>query len=462
MNDVYVGLVIVAAYIAVRRALARASAARAGAFWLADARRSACFLGLALASKWVAAVRDRRRSGILVLVRSALGRLLADRRRWSRLTGVLGYIAITVPAGGRASATCRSSLIMVVLTLVGGRRQRAPPDRLVARGAAVRGRRAGGARRPRRPRRDRARQGGRAGRASARSLVTPLELAVLRSSSLGRRLRGVRRSRAGSASARCAAPAPDDPAALLAPPAPPPPRLAAARRRPRPAVVWLVVCLLVDPARRLRRSRTSRGRSSRTTSSSPAGRPATPARRSSTSPEQMYDYHNNLTAPHAGVVAVVGVAVRPQAGLVLPGGLRRPTTASIYDAGNLVVWWLGIPALAFVPGRRSSGGASPLALIAIGFAVPVDLLGAHRPGRVPVPLLHEPAVPVPGPRLLPGRAVARAVAPDVAAGPAGGRPSRSWARLCCGCFAGRCAGRRRDAGQPGLAGLPDGHPATRR
>ena len=41
----------------------------------------------------------------------------------------------------------------------------------------------------------------------------------------------------------------------------------------------------------------------------------------------MYDYHNNLRATHAGGVAVVGLAARPQAGLVLPGGLRRPDTA---------------------------------------------------------------------------------------------------------------------------------------
>ena len=49
------------------------------------------------------------------------------------------------------------------------------------------------------------------------------------------------------------------------------------------------------------------------------------------------------------MLAVVGVAARPQAGLVLPG-LASPsgTAASIYDAGNLVIWWLGIPAMAFV------------------------------------------------------------------------------------------------------------------
>ena len=40
-------------------------------------RSSASLLGLALASKWVAALRDRRRSLLLILARSALGRVLA-------------------------------------------------------------------------------------------------------------------------------------------------------------------------------------------------------------------------------------------------------------------------------------------------------------------------------------------------------------------------------------------------
>ena len=53
--------------------------------------------------------------------------------------------------------------------------------------------------------------------------------------------------------------------------------------------------------------------------------------------------------------------------------------------------------------------------------LPVAHVGPDRQGRVPVPLLHEPAVPDPRPRLLPGRAVARRVTPDVAARPAVGR-----------------------------------------
>ena len=66
--------------------------------------------------------------------------------------------------------------------------------------------------------------------------------------------------------------------------------------------------------------------------------------------------------------------------------------------------------MAFVAWQAYRRRSLALALIAIGFAVPVAALGAHRPGGLPVPLLHEPAVPGPRPRLLPGRAVARRVA----------------------------------------------------
>jgi dolichyl-phosphate-mannose--protein O-mannosyl transferase len=44
------------------------------------------------------------------------------------------------------------------------------------------------------------------------------------------------------------------------------------------------------------------------------------------------------------------------------------TTAAIYDAGNLVIWWLGVPAMAFVSIMAFRRRSLALALIAIGFA----------------------------------------------------------------------------------------------
>ena len=56
-------------------------------------------LGLALASKWVAAYAIGALI-LLILVRSALGRVLAILGLIG-MTGVLGYIAISVPEGQR-------------------------------------------------------------------------------------------------------------------------------------------------------------------------------------------------------------------------------------------------------------------------------------------------------------------------------------------------------------------------
>src|SRR3972149_3415880 len=48
---------------------------------------------------------------------------------------------------------------------------------------------------------------------------------------------------------------------------------------------------------------------------------------------------------------------------------------------------------------------------------PVAALVAHRPSDLPVPLLHDPALPRAGRGLLPGRVVARPFGANVAAGP---------------------------------------------
>jgi hypothetical protein len=50
-------------------------------------------------------------------------------------------------------------------------------------------------------------------------------------------------------------------------------------------------------------------------------------------------------------------------------GFAGGTSASIYDAGNLVAWWLGVPALAFTCWQAFKRRSPALALIAIGFAV---------------------------------------------------------------------------------------------
>ena len=85
-------------------------------------------------------------------------------------------------------------------------------------------------------------------------------------------------------------------------------------------------------------------------------------------PARCTRYHNGLTAAHPGVLALVGVADEPQARLVLPGVARAGTSAALYDAGSLVIWWIGIPAIAFVSWMAYRRRSLALALIAVGFA----------------------------------------------------------------------------------------------
>ena len=79
MNDVYVGLVHRRRLHPVRPALDGPLAQSLGVLGRA-CRSIGVLLGLGLASKWVAAVCDRRRSAILILGRSALGPDAADPR----------------------------------------------------------------------------------------------------------------------------------------------------------------------------------------------------------------------------------------------------------------------------------------------------------------------------------------------------------------------------------------------
>ncbi|HSL33249.1 MAG TPA: phospholipid carrier-dependent glycosyltransferase, partial [Candidatus Limnocylindrales bacterium] len=112
MNDAYVGLFIVAAYT-LFAALWTGTWRWRGAFWL-TMPAIGLLLGLALASKWVAAYAIGA-LGILILARSALGRLVL-LGGMIVVTTVLGYLAISVPEG-QTGGNLTFALIMIGLTL---------------------------------------------------------------------------------------------------------------------------------------------------------------------------------------------------------------------------------------------------------------------------------------------------------------------------------------------------------
>jgi hypothetical protein len=83
---------------------------------------------------------------------------------------------------------------------------------------------------------------------------------------------------------------------------------------------------------------------------------------------QMYDYHNGLTSPHPASSPWWAFPFDLKPVWFYQEGFAGSTSAAIYDSGNLVIWWLGIAALTFVSIMAYRRRSPALALIAIGFA----------------------------------------------------------------------------------------------
>ena len=85
--------------------------------------------------------------------------------------------------------------------------------------------------------------------------------------------------------------------------------------------------------------------------------------------KSMYDYHNNLRATHPASSPFWAWPFDLKPVWFYQASFAGNTAAAIYDNGNLVSWWLEIPAIAFVAWQAFKRGSLALGLITIGFAL---------------------------------------------------------------------------------------------
>jgi hypothetical protein len=363
MNDAYVGLFIIAAYTLFAAIWTGVWRSR-WAFWVAMPLIG-LLLGLALASKWVAAYAIGALL-LLILVRSALGRVLGIAGLIG-ITAVLGYMAISVPEGATSSfGNVTFLLIMIGLTLVAVLASVLHPVawsdeefRLAVLGPAALGALAFFA----------SLATGRLTTAYQLGpvLVQPLEIAIaLALASVAMYgLFWLTGQYGFGPLAR--PPAPDDPARFLDPPAPAPSGWLRPGWLLGIPIVWAGASLLVLPIVVY------------VISYLPwaaldghqivAGWP--PGHTGQTLLDltgQMYRYHNELTSAHAASSPWWAWPFDLKPVWFYQGSFGDGSSAAIYDAGNLAIWWFGVPAMAFVSYQAYKRRNLGLMLIAVGFA----------------------------------------------------------------------------------------------
>ncbi len=360
MNDAYVGLFIVAAY-ALFAAIWTGAWRWRGAFWIAMPTIG-LLLGLALASKWVAAYAIGA-LGILILARSALGRLVLIAGMIV-VTTVLGYLAITVPAGQSGNLTFM--LIMIGLTLAAVLASVLHPIAwsfdearfavgapaaagvVLALGALA------------------------AGSIDTSFSIGPLGTTPLQAgfalALLSLAVYGAMWIAGRVGLGPLARPlAPDDPARLLEPPAP------AAEGWLRPGwalglpIAWMVISLLAIPVAVYVVSYLPWAfiEGHRITDSWPPGQTGQTLAQLTA---EMYRYHNTLTSAHAASSPWWAWPFDLKPVWFYQQSFAGGTAAAIYDAGNLAIWWLGVPAMAFCAWQAFARRSLGLGLIAIAFA----------------------------------------------------------------------------------------------
>ncbi len=361
MNDVYTGFFIFSAYLLFAWMWLEPEKVKR-AFWVVLPAMGV-LLGLALASKWVAAYAIGA-LGILVLARSALGRILLILGLGA-ITAVLGWMALAVPVDSGGAGNLPFVLIMIGLTVaavvvtvyhpvawsddevrfaVGGP---AAIGIVVALTGIALGK---------------AEQSFVLGPLSVTPLHVGFALVLLGAIAYGAFTIGGRLGIGPMAP-------PPDPDRLAAGPPPPAP---APEGWVRPGwllgipLAWLGVSLLVIPLLvyvALYIPWAFNGNNQIV----PGWPPGHTGDTLIELTKRMYDYHNGLTQAHAASSPWWAWPFNLKPVWFYQGSFADGTAAAIYDAGNLVTWWLGIPAMLFVAYQSFKRRSLPLAMILIAF-----------------------------------------------------------------------------------------------
>jgi dolichyl-phosphate-mannose--protein O-mannosyl transferase len=356
MNDAYVTLFIVAA-VTLFAPIWTGDWRWRGAFWLV-LPVVGLLLGLALASKWVGLFAVGG-IGLLILLRSALGRWLIVIGL-AAIAATLGYMAIATGPEATTGGNLTFLLLMVGLTLVAAAVNALHPlawtveeVRIAVAGPAAAGGIAAAV------------ALGLAGLGMAPG-PAPLALAIGMVAVGGLAAGAFKLCSRLGLGPLAPVPAPDDPAALLpsAEPAPAgwlrPGWLAGA------PVAWAAVSLLAIPVAVYVISYLPwAALGNQIVAGFPAGHHGQTLLDLTAS---MYAYHDDLRATHAASSPWWAWPANLKPVWFYQESFAGGTAAAIYSSGNLAVWWLSIPALAFVGWQAFRRRSLGLAAVAIMFA----------------------------------------------------------------------------------------------